>query len=312
MLNKAGMAEGALYYDADGHLTEQKARVVVLACNGIGTARLLLNSKSRRFPHGLANDSGLVGKGLMGHPKATVVGVFEDDVKTRDIDGVQLASDEFCRSDPSRGFVRGFWIMSGAYGGAIDVALGEDPTPLATAIPVSLRGEGTTARALPWGAAHHAAFDERYRHSVGMSVYADELPEDENRVELDPTLVDDFGIPAPKLFYRRGENTDKMLAYGIERCKVLMQAAGALRITSAEKTAPAPGHYLGTARMGRSPERSVVDKWGRAHDVKNLFIIDGSVFVTSAAGLVPTSTIQAIALRTADYIKNNARQVLTS
>ena len=153
-----------------------------------------------------------------------------------------------------------------------------------------------------------AAFQERVRRTAGLMVFCDELPDDHNRVELDPALTDEAGIPAPKLFYRRGDNTERMLAYGMERCREAMEAAGAARIVSAEKLQAAPGHYLGTARMGADPERSVVDAWGRAHDVRNLFIIDGSVF-TSAGSSVPTSTIQALALRTADYVKDNAREL---
>ena len=304
-----GLASGALYYDADGRLTEQQARIVVVACNGIGTPRLLLNSQSRYFPQGLANSSGLVGKGLMGHPKATVVGSFDyEDLATR-VPNVYLTSDEFSDSADGRGFARGFWILSGTYRGPIEAALGAPPESIASAGPPELAASRAPGREVPWGAAHHVALQERMSQSVAMMMYCDELPEDFNRVELDPTLTDDAGIPAPKLSYRRGENTQKMLDFGMERCKDVMEAAGATKIISADKVPPAPGHYLGTARMGTDPDRSVVDQWGRAHDVRNLFIIDGSVF-TTAGGCVPTSTIQAIALRTADYVKSSAQELL--
>lgn len=310
LVNRQGLAEGVVYYDASGQVHRQKARIVVLAANGIGTPRLLLHSKSPLFPNGLANRSGLVGKGLMGHPKATVVGVFEGlETGPRELENASITSDEFCQSDPSRGFVRGFWLMSGAFSGPIDAAIGELPTPIASLVPVGLRSD-VSGPPLPWGRAHHAAFQERYRNSAAMSVYADELPEDINRVELDPTLKDSFGIPAPKLFYRMGMNTEKMLQYGMERCKEVMNAAGALRIASAGHVAPAPGHYLGTARMGIDPAKSVVDNWCRSHDVRNMFIIDGSVFATSCGGLVPTATIQALALRTADYIRRERARLL--
>ena len=201
----------------------------------------------------------------------------------------------------------GFSILSGTYRGPIEAALGGPPDSLASARPPAWRGAPVRGRALPWGSVHHAAFQERVRRTAGLMVFCDELPDDHNRVELDPTLTDAAGIPAPKLFYRRGDNTERMLAYGIERCREVLEAAGAARIVSAEKLQAAPGHYLGTARMGSDPEGSVVDAWGRAHDVRNLFIIDGSVF-TTAGSTVPTSTIQALALRTADYVKDNARE----
>jgi choline dehydrogenase-like flavoprotein len=107
------------------------------------------------------------------------------------------------------------------------------------------------------------------------------------------------------------------MAFAFERAKELLQATGATKILSAELDTAymgrgaAPGHYLGTARMGDDPGRSVVDKWCRAHDVKNLFVIDGAAFTTGGS-TVPTSTIQANALRIADYIKRNARQLLTT
>jgi choline dehydrogenase-like flavoprotein len=150
-----------------------------------------------------------------------------------------------------------------------------------------------------------------------LLLLAHELPDEANRVELHPTLTDDTGIPAPKLIYRRGEHTKKAIAFGLERAKEVVEAAGVTKVVLSENNheapghfAAAPGHYMGTARMGDNPERFVVDKWCRAHDVKNLFIIDGSVFTTSGA-CTPTSTIQAIALRTADYIKQQTRKLLT-
>ena len=306
-----GLASGALYYDGDGRLTEQRARMVVVACNGIGTPRLLLNSQSRYFPEGLANSSGLVGKGLMGHPKATVVGLFDyEELATRVPAGVFMTSDEFSDSAAhDHGFARGFWILSGTYRGPIEAALGAQPESIASAAPPELAARRVSGQQVPWGETHHAALRERLSQTVAMMMYCDELPEDFNRVELDPVLTDDTGIPAPKLSYRRGDNTQKMLDFGMGRLKDVMEAAGATRIVSAEKVPPAPGHYLGTARMGTDPDRSVVDQWGRAHDVSNLFIIDGSVF-TTAGGCVPTSTIQAIALRTADYVKHNATELL--
>ena len=101
----------------------------------------------------------------------------------------------------------------------------------------------------------------------------------------------------------------EIVAFGVAKTIEIMQAAGATKIVSTDRRDAAPGHYLGTARMGRNPDRSVVNEWCRAHDVRNLFIIDGSVFTTSGA-VTPTSTIQALALRTADYVKNNAKDLL--
>jgi choline dehydrogenase-like flavoprotein len=309
-VNKQGLADGALYYDADGRLTHQQARLVVVACNGIGTPRLLLNSKSSRFPKGLANSSGMVGKCLMGHPSARVLGTFEDDkLVDSEQTTVGLASDQFYEGSPARGFARGFWALTGGFGPPISTALNESHLPAAAVIPAALRYSQVPPRAIHWGGAHHAAFQEQFRRTIGISVFVDELPDEANRVELHHTLTDAVGIPAVTLHFKRSENTQKTLAFGIERMTQMMDGAGAKNVTSQIGTA-APGHYLGTARMGIDPQRSVVNGWGRAHDVKNLFVIDGSVFTTGGS-LVPTSSIQAIALRTAEYIKNNSRTLLT-
>lgn len=311
-VNKQGLADGVLYFDAKGHVQEQKARVVVVACNGIGTARLLLNSKSARFPHGLANTSGLVGKGLMGHPTASVTAEFDATEKLSNnllehFVGADplVAVEEFADVRQRGGAIGGFTFTGAAHQDPVAAALGIRPESVATTIPASFQSASDTAgRSLPWGRAHHGAFQQRVRGTVTSSIIASELAEPANRVELHPTLTDDFGTPAPAIFYSRSENTSKLLDYAIERVTQLMRAAGATSVSGQYATS-APGHYLGTARMGVDAEQSVVDKWCRAHDVRNLFIIDGSVFVTSGTR-VPTSTIQAIAVRTADYVKSNA------
>ena len=121
---------------------------------------------------------------------------------------------------------------------------------------------------------------------------------------LDPDLVDGNGIPAPKISYRLSENSKRMLEHGMARGREVLEAAGAKQVFTESPMRVAGWHLMGTARMGTDPERSVVNEWGRAHDVRNLFVIDGSIFVTAGA-VNPTSTIQALALYIADAIKNN-------
>ena len=213
-VNEKGLVDGALYYDAEGRLHQQKARIVVVACNGIGTPRLLLNSKSSRFPDGLANGSGLVGRGLMSHPKATTVAEFEDGNPSpaQALGGLKIH--EFYDPKPGRDFVGGFQMSGGRFSSPVSVALGTSPESIVTTIPASLeKGPVPTGRAIPWGGAHSAAFAQRYRHTASVSVHTSELAEDPNRVELHPTLTDDFGTPAPKLIYQRSENTQKILAF---------------------------------------------------------------------------------------------------
>ena len=135
-----------------------------------------------------------------------------------------------------------------------------------------------------------------------MVARCEDLPEEHNRVTLDPVLKDSNGIPAAKVDYKIGENTRRMMEHGIARATDILEAAGAKGIYTSRTLLNSPGHMLGTCRMGDDPERSVVNSWGRSHDVKNLFIVDGSTWVTGG-GLNPTSTIQAVALYMADQIK---------
>jgi choline dehydrogenase-like flavoprotein len=288
LLRPDGMADGVVYYDADGVERRQRAEIVVLACNGIGTPRLLLNSRSARFPDGLANSSGLVGRNLMFHPYGMAIGVFEDR-----LDGLQgptgcgLMSHQFYETDAARGFARGysFELMRGVG-------------------PVTMAMLGATAGWLPWGAGHHATFGALFDHTAGLLAICEDLAEPHNRVTLDPELRDAHGIPAPKIEYALGENSRRMLEHGAARAKEVLEAAGAKLVLSEAPMRVAGWHLMGTARMGRDPARSVVNEWGRSHDVKNLFVIDGSVFVTAAA-VNPTNTIQALALHVADSIKKN-------
>jgi choline dehydrogenase-like flavoprotein len=283
--NGQGMATGVVYYDKDGVEQFQAAEVVVIACNGIGTPRLLLNSASGRFPDGLANSSGLVGKNLMFHPYAQLYGYVDEPTDSNRAPPTCLWSKEFYETDPARGFVRGYAFQFGRGIGPVTEAVTSEAKGL-----------------LPWGAGHHAAFRRLNGHRLGVSAICEDLPEEHNRVTLDPVLKDSHGIPAPRVDYTIGENSARMLEHGIARGKEILAAAGATDICINCPILYGGWHLLGTARMGTDPGRSVVNEWGRSHDVKNLFIVDGSVFVTSG-GVNPTSTIQAIALYIADQMK---------
>ncbi len=280
-----GMATGAHYFDADGKEQFQPAEIVILACNGIGTPRLLLNSASGRFPDGLANSSGLVGRNLMLHPYAQISGHFDQPMDGHRGSPICIWSHEFYETEAARGFVRGYCYQ---------FSRGMGPVRTATT--------GMADGLLPWGEGHHDAFRRLFGHSAGMLAICEDLPEEHNRVTLDPELKDADGIPAPKISYRLSENSRLMLDHSVARGVEILEAAGARDITTRAPLPYAGWHLMGTARMGTDPERSVVNEWGRSHDVKNLFIVDGSVFVTSG-GVNPTSTIQAVALYVADQIK---------
>lgn len=265
---------------------------LIVACNGVGTPRLLLNSTSKSFPDGLANRSGMVGRNLMFHPLTGVSGVFDEPMKGHEGPmACSILSQEFYESDPARGFVRGYGLHSG-----------RSTTPMAYA----LGGYGIDSP-IPWGAKHREIMDEVYPYLAGLTVVSEDLPEEHNRVTLDPEFSDSDGIPAPKINYMLGENTAKMLRHGEDRAEEILLAAGAKRIlrnTEGKVWWRADWHQMGTCGMGDDPETSVVNGWGRCHDVKNLFIVDGSIFVTAGA-VNPTSTIQALALYIGDSIKSN-------
>ena len=283
--NDQGMATGAIYYDADGVEHFQAAEVVVMACNGVGTPRILLNSTSARFPDGLANSSGLVGRNLMFHPYAAITGYFDQALDGYRGPGNCIWSQEFYETDRSRDFLRGY---------TFEFTRGRGPVITALA--------GMRSGRVPWGDEHHNEYRRIFNRSTGMVAICEDLPEAHNRVTLDPTLVDSNGIPAPKITYKLSDNSRRMLDHAVARATEALRAAGAYEVASETPLAVGGWHLMGTARMGSDPTRSVVNEWGRSHDVKNLFIVDGSIFVTSA-GVNPTSTIQALTLYIADAMK---------
>jgi choline dehydrogenase-like flavoprotein len=286
LTNEEGMASGVVYYAPDGEERFQPAEMVILAANGVGTPRLLLNSASARFPNGLANSSGLVGRNLMLHPWPQIYGYVEEEVDGDRGPNTVMWSKEFYETDCSRGFVRGYTLQ---------FARGTGPANEA----VISMGAGR----LPWGEDHHRVYRSLLYRALRVGVACEDLPEEHNRVTLDPVLEDSHGIPAPRIDYTISDNTRHMMDHGIARAVEILEAAGATQIhLPPPGVLNSPGHLLGTARMGIDPERSVVNEWGRCHDVRNLFIVDGSIWVTGG-GVNPTSTIQALALYIADNIK---------
>jgi choline dehydrogenase-like flavoprotein len=280
LVDRRGLATGAEWVDRDGREHAQTAEVVVCAANGIGTPGLLLASADDRHPDGLANSSGLVGRRLMLHPLVSVTGLFDAPLHGwRAHAGGLVQCLEFADSDASRGFVRGARWALGSAGG---------PLRAVYAPPGAV-----------WGDGHHRHVRERLGRTASWVVICEDLPDEANRVELSTTQRDDTGLPAPAVVYRRSENTRRLATWHVERARESLLEAGAWRTDVIEH--PANGHLMGTARMGDDPRTSVVDRWGVAHDIPNLAVVDGSVFVT-AGSANPTSTIVALALRTADHL----------
>jgi len=290
-IDAQGKASGVVWYDRQGQVQRTRASVVALAANGLGTARLMLLSTSKRFPNGLANDTDLVGRRLMHHPTGMVTGRFLDEM-----DGwagpfaVSILSQQFYETDVTRGFVRGYQMQLLRSDGPVGTAVG-----------------GYLPR-VPWGQGHHARFRDVFGHTASLTVTTEDLPRMENRVILSTHLTDGDGIPAPKTIYSLDDNTKKMIAHGIDRATEAFNVAGAADIATQSLVADAGFHLLGTACMGADQATSVTDSNSRTHSVPNLLILDGSVFTTAAA-LNPTSTIQALALRAADALTRDRAEI---
>ena len=280
-----GLACGVTYFDEDGVEQFQPAHVVVMACNGVGTPRILLNSVSEQFPDGLANRSGLVGKNLMLHPYASIQGVFDEPLDGYRGPHDSIWSQEFYETSEQRDFVRGFTYETTRGRGLVATAL-----------------TGVHTGRIPWGSGHHEAYRKLHNRIAGMVAICEDLPEEHNTVTLDPWIKDAHGIPAPKMRYKISTNSQNMLDFAVARASETLRAAGATDLIIESPLTSGGWHLMGTARMGKDSKNSVVNEWGRSHDVKNLFIVDGSIFVTSA-GVNPTRTIQTLALYITDQIK---------
>jgi choline dehydrogenase-like flavoprotein len=287
--NAAGRATGVRYYDRDGKEQFQKARAVVVCANGAETPRLLLNSSSSKFPNGLANSSGMVGQHLMFNQGSRVDAVFEHELNEYKSAQVTRIVHDFYDSDPKRGFYGG---------GGIDARIGPQPTNWAL-----MERPGVPR----WGEGFKAHL-ETFPRAMTASGHATSLPVPTNRVDIDPELKDAWGVPAIRTTYRDHPDDLKIAKFLQDRAAEIMEAAGAQQIWRMPVSERAGSvHLLGTCRMGNDPKTSVIDKHHRTHDVPNLFLCDGSSFVTSGRGQ-PTMTIQALAFRAADHIGQMAKR----
>jgi choline dehydrogenase-like flavoprotein len=284
---KDGLITAARTVDAAGREGEVRARTFVLAAGGIGSAHLLLTSRSTRHPAGLANGSGLVGRNLMFHKFAFVFCELPEPSLGALGPAGMVSVDDMHPSDAARGFIRGAVVSESAAPGPIWAAY-KAPGYL-----------GADARA--WGKPLKD-YLRRYPHLAGMVAIGEDLPQLDNRIDLDPGHSDPQGIPLPRITYRSHANDLALHAFYDTHMHEIARAAGATRTWSldTQHTKGGTGHIMGTCRMGKNPETSVVDKWCRSHEVRNLYIPDGGCF-PSSGGYNPTLTIFANAARTAAH-----------
>lgn len=293
-----GRARSVRYHDWKGREQEVLASIVVLAGNGVGSPHLLLLSTSKAFPDGLANSSGQVGRNLMVQMNPVVGLLLEEPALPSAGHAGHIAIDDFHLSDSSRGFIRGGVI-------AETNAWNAQPLRYVETLP----GER-------WGAGFKKWLATMPR-SVFLTAVLEDLPVESNRVDLDPDVRDERGMPVPRITRRQHANDLAMHAWFREKLLQIATRTGAEERWTVERPGETtideahsmPGGFaaLGTCRMGEDPESSVVDRRCHAHDVPNLWVVDGSTFPT-AGGYAPGLTILANAYRAAAHLIEEAKR----
>jgi choline dehydrogenase-like flavoprotein len=286
-----GRASEVVYFDKQGKEQRQKAKAFVLSCNGAETPRLLLMSASPQHPNGLANSSGKVGKYLMFNIQSMAYGLFEHPLNEYKSVQVTRIVHDFYDTDPKRGFYGGGGIDARQMFGPILYS--------AFAYPPDLPR---------WGKEFKKALADSYPRYMQVAGHTTSLAMERNNITLDPALKDHYGRPVLRVTYDDHPDDLKTAEFLRDRGLEIIQAAGALK--SWKDNVGASGgtaHLLGTCRMGNDAKESVVDKFHRTHDVKNLFVCDGSSMVTSGRGQ-PTMTIMALAFRAAEHIAAFAKR----
>ena len=286
-----GRVTGVAYFDGKKQMQLQRAKAVVVCANGAETPRLLLNSESARFPNGLANSSGMVGKHLMFNTYFGVNAQFEQPLNEhKSVQNTRMMLD-FYATDPKRGFYGG---------GGIDARFGKYPITFAVG--------GLPPGSPTWGADFARSLAQQFTRTMFFGTHGTSLPLEANSVSIDPSLKDAWGLPCMRITYKDHPDDLKTAEFLGARALEIAQAAGALKAWP-EPVAPQTNsvHMLGTCRMGNDAKSSVIDRFHRAHDVRNLFICDGSSLVTSTRGQ-PTETICALAFRAGEKIAEFAKR----
>ncbi|HEY8548598.1 MAG TPA: GMC family oxidoreductase [Vicinamibacterales bacterium] len=271
-----------------------KARVVILAASTLESTRLLLLSKSRNHPNGLANSSDVVGRYFCEHVMGPRASGFLPQLRGRPItnDDGRPQSTYIARfrniDDRHPDFIRGYGFQGGS--GSAEYPGHAHGTP-------------------GFGSSFKKTVRENHPTPISIAGFGEVLARRENQVELDPEVKDAWGIPVLRFNYRFGDNELKMVKDMAETAEEMLKAAGAESISVIREplTEGWSIHELGTARMGNDPKTSVTNSFGQTHDVKNLFIVDGSIFV-SAGCQNPTWTILALCWRAMDYLKDEMKK----
>jgi choline dehydrogenase-like flavoprotein len=309
--NEAGLATGISYVNKIDKMEYQvSGKVVVLAASTCETARLLLNSKSKQHPNGLANESNIVGKYLHDSTGASVSGVLPElfGRKRYNEDGVggMHIYTPWWKDNKKLDFPRGYHIEY--WGGMSQPAYG-----FGMGVQ-NLNGKyvvnGKTKEAGGYGSSLKEDTRFFYGAEVGMAGRGEAVPDIKNYCEIDPTVVDQFGIPVLRFNTRNSQYEINQAKHMKETFKEIMHNMGAVITWGGDDDASnnyglaKPGniiHEAGTVRMGNDKKTSALNKWSQAHDCKTLFCVDGSQFVSQADKNI-TWTILALSMRASEYI----------
>jgi choline dehydrogenase-like flavoprotein len=284
-LGADGRVIGVHYFDDDGSSHFQRAKAVILSGYAIETPRLLLNSACPGHENGLANSSGTVGRYLMAQAGNVVLGRFDQPVRMYKAPPAHALTEEFYETNPKNNFARGYAIQTV---GPLPVAFGKQML--------------AAKKAWGWGLRREMM---DYNHWAAFGLLGEILPWKDNQVTLSQDK-DRFGLPVAHVTFNLHDNDKKLIKAAKDRTEQVMYAAGATEVVQEARYA----HLVGACRMGSDTRNSVVDKFGRSHDVANLFVCDGSVFPTQGSAN-PGLTIQALAARTADYLISQGDRIFT-
>lgn len=289
-----GHATGCLYFDAEGQRQRVRASLVCVCCSAVESARLLLLSDSRLFPDGLANGNGLVGRHLQFHATSSARAHFR-----RDRHPHLSLDDPFPNLDRS---IMDYYVLPDgvapiAKGGLIRFGLASR-TPILTAAELAL-GQGRFL----WGMALKKQLREIYHdtRTLNFEVFHDFLPSDGTYMTLDPDVRDRWGLPVARIHLDPPNHHAIAGRYLVDRGVDVFEDLGADSIERRQQGDTASFLVHGTCRAGASPESSVLNAFCRAHEVPNLYVVDGS-FMPTSGGAAPTLTILANSFRTADHI----------
>lgn len=282
LMESDGRAKGVTFVH-EGVSYEQRAKLVIVCAYVVETPRLLLHSATAQFPDGLANGSGLVGRGFMTHSSHDVYAKFDEEIRLYKGTPVLATTQDFYATSAERDYVRGYTLH--AHG----------VRPLSFAQGIAKSG----ASGLIWGDSLRLAM-LNYNYYGRATMVGEVLPDPDNRVTLTEE-TDENGVPRAKVTFSYGDNDQRLIRHAVGTMSRILEAAGG----KVEYVVPDTAHLMGGCRMGNDPAASVVNSYGQTHEIPNLFICDASIFVTSGAGN-PTNTVMALASRTAEYIKTKA------